>query len=475
MRAEVLSEEDIARIDSASMAILQRPGVAIFEKQSLDLLEEKGASIDRMRSIARIPEGVVRGAIEIAPKKYRLAARDSSKSVTLGSGRTHFTNSATGIRVLDHISDKIRDSVLSDISQFARVADSLSHINIYGPTVVAHDVKDGSRFPRELLAALEHTTKHVSHESHGTEITKLFVRISQIVAGGDEEFRKNPLVSAGGCPVSPLQFDRMNTEAMIECARAGMPFDVLSMAMGGGTSPITLAGELAIINAEVLTGIALCELANPGTPVIYGSVASVMDMRSGVLALGAPERAVLNVAVVQMAHHYGIPCEVGGISTDAKMPGDQAMFEKTLTGLPVVLAGSDIVFGPAVLSSATTYSLEQLVMDDEVAGALLRVRQGMETDEDSLALDLTQKIGPGGQFIGTRHTHEHMQSEVWRPALADRNFYDKWAMLGGKDMRSRAKDRVLDIIDNHEVLPLEREQRREIDSIIEEAAKLPPK
>ena len=472
MRVELLTERDIEAIDHATMSILRRPGVAIYERESLDLFEKAGADVDRARSLVRLPEGLIREAVGKAPRRYRLAARDPAKSLTLGSGETYFTNSATGIRVLDPTNGKIRESLLSDVPQFARVADALDHIDFFGPTVVAHDVKGGLHFLYEFVAALENTAKHVAHESHGTELTKQFIRIARIVAGGEEELRKDPIVSAGGCPVSPLQFDRMNTEAMLEFARAGMPFDVLSMAMGGGTAPITLAGELAIINAEVLTGIALCELVNPGTPVMYGSVASVMDMRTGILALGAPERAILNVGVVQMAHHYGLPCIVGGISTDAKMPGDQSLFEKTMTGLPPVLAGSDIVFGPAVLSSATTYSLEQFVIDNEVAGAMLRIKKGMEATKDDLAVDLIEAVGPGGQFIGTRHTMEHLKTDVWRPELADRNIHENWVKQGSKDMRAKARERALEILEKHQVRPLDPEQKKEIDGVLKESARL---
>jgi trimethylamine--corrinoid protein Co-methyltransferase len=472
VRFDVLSEDGIDRIDRATMEILKNTGVAIYEKQSRELLRARGATVDETRSRVRIPERVIREAFEEAPSRYKLVARDPKKSIELGVNKTYFTNSATGIRVLDHVSCVVRESLLSDIYTFAKVADALDNIHFYGPTVVAHDVKGKMHFLKELVAAVENTTKHVCHESQGTELTKQFVKIAQALAGGEEEFRKNPVVSAGGCPVSPLQFDGPNTEAMLECAMAGMPYDVLSMAMGGGTSPISLAGELAMINAEVLTGIALCELVNPGCPVMYGSVASTMDMRTGVLALGAPERAVLNVAVVQMARHYGIPSLVGGISTDGKMPGDQAMFEKTMTGLPSVLAGADMVFGPAVLSSATTYSVEQLVIDDEIASALLRIRDGMSVDDESLALDLIDKVGPGGGFIGTKHTLDHLKKEIWFPELADRNISDNWLKQGGKDMREKAREKTMRILSEHEVKPLDRETKKDIDAILKSASKL---
>lgn len=294
MRLEVLNEEDLLRIHDASMAILARTGVAVYERQSLKQLEEGGADVDFGKSRVRLPERLIANSIENSPSRFMLAARDRRRSVELGAGSTHFTNSATGIRVLDHETGKVRQSVLADIRQFARVADVLENIAFYGPTVVAHDVKGKLHFLKEMVAAVENTTKHVAHECQGTEMTRHFIRIAHTVAGGEDAFRKSPAVSVGGCPVSPLQFDKANTEAMVESAKAGMPYDVLSMAMGGGTAPVTIAGELALINAEVLAGIAICQLFAPGCPVIYGSVASVMDMRTGILALGAPERALIN-------------------------------------------------------------------------------------------------------------------------------------------------------------------------------------
>jgi trimethylamine--corrinoid protein Co-methyltransferase len=468
---QILSRDDITKIDRAAFTILQRPGIAVFERQSLDLLEKNGASVDRNSSRVKIPERLVRETLGRAPHRFKLAAREPSKSIVLGDGNTYFTNSATGIRVLDHRTGRIRESVLSDIPTFAKVADALPNMAFYGPTVVAHDVKGRLHFLKELVAGIQNTSKHVAHECQGIELSRLFAKIGQVIAGGEEELAKNPVISAGGCPVSPLQYDKANTEAMLECARAGIPYDVMSMAMGGGTSPITLAGELAMIHAEVLAGIVICQLARPGCPVIYGSVASVMDMRTGILALGAPERAILNAAVVQMAHHSGVPSLVGGISTDGKLPGDQAMLEKALTGLPAVLAGSDVVFGPAVLSSATTYSVEQLVVDDEAAGAMLRIKKGMTVDSETLALELIDKVGPGGGFMGTRHTLEHLRKDVWLPELADRNIFDNWARLGSKDMGARANDKVERILSKHQVKPIEKEQEREIGNILKEAEK----
>jgi len=471
MRLEVLSKDDIERIDEATVSVLERTGVAVYERQSLDVLEESGARVDRASSRARLPERRVREALERAPTRVRLAGRHGGRTVDLGSGKTYFTNSLQGIKVLQLGTDETRDSLLSDIPVFAKLVDALPNIDFYGVTVVAHDVPGEFHYLRELAAAVENTTKHVEHGCHGTAMAKAYVGIAQVVSGGEEELRKNPAVSSFGCPVSPLQFDRANTEAMVECARAGMPYDVLSMAMAGASSPMTLAGTLTMINAEVLAGTTICEVLNPGTPVIYGSVASIMDMRTGVMALGAPERPVLNSAVAQMAHSYGLPSLVGGMSTDGKLPGQQVLMEKAITGLGPALAGSDVVFGAGLLDSATTYSPEQLVIDNELAGAIARVRDGMSASAEDIAQELIEKTGPGGSFLGSRHTMEHMRKSVWMPELCDRNIHDNWVRLGAKDMREKARERAKEILDRHTVRPLEKEQRQDIEKILADASK----
>jgi len=471
MRLEVLTKDDMERIDEATVSVLEKTGVAVYERQCLDVLEENGARVDRASSRARLPERMVREALERAPTRVRLAGRHGGRTVDLGSGKTYFTNSLQGIKVLQLGSDETRDSLLSDIPVFAKLVDALPNIDFYGVTVVAHDVPGEFHYLKELAAAVENTTKHIEHGCHGTAMAKAYVRIAQVVSGGEEELRKNPAVSSFGCPVSPLQFDRANTEAMVECARAGMPYDVLSMAMAGASSPMTLAGTLTMINAEVLAGTTICELLNPGTPVIYGSVASIMDMRTGVMALGAPERPILNGAVAQMAHSYGLPSLVGGMSTDGKRPGPQTMMEKAITGLAPALAGSDVVFGAGLLDSATTYSPEQLVIDNELAGAIARVRNGMSAGAEDIAQELIEKIGPGGSFLGTRHTMVHMRKSIWMPELCDRNIYGNWLRQGAKDMREKARERAREILGRHTVRSLEAEQKQEIEKILSEASK----
>ncbi|HEX9907186.1 MAG TPA: trimethylamine methyltransferase family protein [Thermoplasmata archaeon] len=468
----MLSEDDLELLDEATMKILGQTGVAVYERQSRETLEKNGSSVDRASSRVKIPEKLVRESLDKIPRKFKLGGRDRSRSLSLGSGSSYFTNSLQGINVIDPRTGETRQSLLSDVADFAKVVDALRNIDFFGVTVVAHDVPGEFHYVKELATAVQNTSKHIEHGCHGTEMAKGFVKIAQVVSGGEEALRKEPAVSCFGCPVSPLQFDGPNTEAMVECAKAGMPYDVLSMAMSGASAPMSLAGTLAVINAEVLAGTTICQLFNPGTPIIYGSVASIMDMRTGVMALGAPERPVINTGVVELAHFYGFPALVGGVSTDGKLPGEQVMMEKVMTGLPPLLAGSDVVFGAALLCSATTYSIEQLVADDEVAGALRRVKTGMEVSSETIALEAIGKAGPGGSYLGMKHTIDHLRKDIWMPEMVDRNVFDNWARMGSRDLRAKAREKALEILRTHQPMPLEKEQKQEIDKVVLECSRL---
>jgi len=261
----------------------------------------------------------------------------------------------------------------------------------------------------------------------------------------------------------------------MEYARNSIPVTIFSMAMGGGTAPITLAGELVIINAEFLAGLTLLQALNPHCPVIYGSVASVMDLKTGLLPLGAPERPVLQVGVVNLARYYSVPNGMTSVGhTDAKMPGTQAGFEKVLTALPVVLAGANLIFGAGAIDSANTYSYEQLIIDDEIWGSLLKVAQGFDVTEETLAVDLIKKVGVGNHFLGERHTVKHV-NEYWYPRLYARTkkSENRWntEILGEKDLAVAARSKAKEILANHQPELLEKEIHKKIKIVVANAEK----
>jgi trimethylamine--corrinoid protein Co-methyltransferase len=299
------------------------------------------------------------------------------------------------------------------------------------------------------------------------------IQVAAAVAGGKDELRKRPIISVHQEPISPLQYDENGLSVLIEYAKNHIPISLYSLSMGGATAPVTVAGQLVVINAEILAGIALVQAVSPGCSVLYGASASVMDLMTGALAMGAPERALIMIGVINLARHYGFPSMPAAVNTEASMPGTQAAFEKMLSTLPLVLAGADVIFGGGTFDSANTYSLDQLVIDDEMCGAVLRVARGFETTEETLATDITKKVGIGGHFLAESHTLKHGKTERWFPNLYKRvkKTEVEWSLetMGRHDLAAAAKTRVDEILRIHHPDPLSGETQQAINEIVAKA------
>jgi trimethylamine--corrinoid protein Co-methyltransferase len=290
------------------------------------------------------------------------------------------------------------------------------------------------------------------------------------VAGGRDELTKQPIISVHQEPISPLQYDENGLSVLIEYAKSHIPISLYSLSMGGATAPVTVAGQLVVINAEILAGLALIQAISPGCPVLYGASASVMDLMTGALAMGAPERALVMVGVINLARYHGLPSMPAAMNTEASMPGSQAAFEKMLSTLPLVLAGADVIFGGGTFDSANTYSLDQLVIDDEMCGAMLRIAKGFEGTEETLAVEVIKKVGIGGHFLAESHTLKHGKSERWFPTLYKRlkKTEAEWSpeTMGRQDLAAAAKIKVDEILRTHNPLPLSSETQQAIDDIV---------
>jgi trimethylamine--corrinoid protein Co-methyltransferase len=255
----------------------------------------------------------------------------------------------------------------------------------------------------------------------------------------------------------------------MEFARHGIPVIIYSEPKAGATAPASLAGTLVVSNCEVLSGVALMQAVNPGAPVIYGSVATLMDMRTGSIAFGSPETGLLAACTTQMARSYGLPNMTPGGRTDSKMPDEQAGYEKMRTALMAALAGASLGNMAGLLESNLVASFEQMVIDDEIIGTIERVNLGVDFDEDALALELIERVGPGGTYISQRHTMDRLRKEHYMPRASDRRYYASWARDGKRTMVDAAREKAKDIIRAHKPCPTGLES--EVAEIIAEAQK----
>ena len=307
-----LTDNELNDIHQATLEILEKTGLFIETDEALEVFEGAGAEVDRQNKIVKIPPQLVEDAIGSAPSKILLAGRDPKHDKVLEAGRVHFTNFSEGIEVVDPFSGERRAPLKADLANAAKLVDSLDEIDVCEKAVGSSDMPQAVLPLHNAEAMLTHTTKHCCVGPGSGYLLKKLVQMAGVISGGIKKFQERPILSFTTCPVSPLKLIKECCEIIIEAARNRSIINILSMAMAGGTSPVTLAGTLVTHNAEVLGGITLNQLVRKGAPVIYGSSTTAMDMKIGSASVGTPECAIISGAVARLARYYALPSYVAG-------------------------------------------------------------------------------------------------------------------------------------------------------------------
>lgn len=308
----VFSDDECYEIHLATLEVLQHVGIFVEDEEAMEIFGDHGARVDKGKKIVKIPPHLVEAAIASAPPKIYLAARNPIHDFVLENTRVGFTNFGEGVQVVDPHTGELRQTLKQDVADTAKVIDALDEIDVYLRAVGAHDVPQAVAPLHNAEAFFPNTGKHCFiGPINGFNVQKL-VEMAAIIAGGEEALRDRPLLSFNTCPVSPLKLVRDCCEIIIGGARAGVAVNILSMAMAGGSSPVNMAGTLVDHNAEVLAGIVLGQLTCKGTPMIYGSSTTAMDLRFGLAVVGSPECGMINAAVARLGNYYGLPTWVAG-------------------------------------------------------------------------------------------------------------------------------------------------------------------
>jgi len=308
----VFTPDEIDDIHVATLEVLERTGVFVEDDEPLDIFADGGCLVDRETRTVRVPPHVVADSLAACPPTIAYCGRTPDRDFIVEAGRVTFTNFDEGIKYIDPHTGEHRDPTIADVADIARLVDAMSDIDGYASAVGATDVPTETYALHGLEAALLNTTKPVGCEAIDKWEARKCIGLAAIVAGGEDKLRERPFLGLGVCPVSPLKLPRDATEVIIECSRAGLPDTILSMAMSGGSAPVSLAGTLVQHNAEVLAGIVLAELTERGSPVIYGSSTTAMDLRYASASVGSPELALIGAGVAQLARQYRLPSYIAG-------------------------------------------------------------------------------------------------------------------------------------------------------------------
>jgi trimethylamine--corrinoid protein Co-methyltransferase len=461
----LLSKTELDYIHNATLEILESPGLIVPSKRALGILEKSGANVDYKKTRVTIPSHVVEEALKKAPKTIKYCARNPKHDFLLEKKKTHFTTDGCGVYIRDFETGERRDSTSTDLAKWAILADSLNMIHVFWPSIAPTDIPEAIAGFHSLVISLNNTEKHVESEAYTAREAQYEIEVAAAIVGGKEELKKRPIISAVQCPFAPLGYDKGLIEAVIEFAKAGVPVVPLSMPLAGETGPVTLAGTLVIGNAEVLGSLIISEFANPGAPVLYGGCPSNIDFKTGMFAQ-SPEGGLLNASLAQLARYYNLPSEVCGGDSDSKVLDAQAAYERTISLFPVMLSGPDIICGMGGLEVAKTMIPELLVIDNEILESMLRVIRGYEVNDDTLALGIIRKVGPGGHYLAEKHTLNNFLKEHWVPKISDRKPYDTWEKAGAKDIVKVAKEKVKEILATHKPEPISKDAQKEISQIL---------
>lgn len=457
---ELISKDAFQRIHDESVGILEEVGIRIYSREALDLLKEHGASVDPERMVARLPRSLVEESISSAPKGLRLHARNPKHDLLLDRSHLYITFDGCGVQTIDVETGQRRPARKQDIIDCARLANVLPGVGYFTPSVAPQDVPLHAHVLHQIEAAYSTTDKFVVSESTTTAAeARAQIEMAAAVAGSRDALRRDPALAAIICAVPPLNLDGGGCEATVEFARAGVPVIMMSMVEAGVSGPITLAGTLAVSNAEVLALLALSQCASKGAPVIYGSVLSMMEPRTGAYVSGAPEAALLCSAVVDLGRHYGLPTQAGTFGTNAVAPGSQAAAEHCLTTFLAVSEGAEMVNGFGLLDASTVLSFEQLLLDYDIVTELLHIVKGIDVDDETLASALIREVGIGGTYLAKRHTLKHLR-EAWEPMVFDYGTYEEWVKKGAVDEVKRANTKAKAILRSAPAVPLPPETQK---------------
>ncbi len=471
----VFSEDRLDAIHSASLEVLEKTGIRIFHGEGvLKMLKEQGCNVDFKRGAVLFPSYLVEEALKKTSKAVVSYGRNPKYDCRLDGRHIYFTTDTETTSTVDLKTGEWRPSTREDLENLTRVSDALESYAAAGHLTTCLDKPPNTRCLHDYAVALNRTEKPVGWSVYPPELaqqlTDYQLEIATAAAGNEKRLKERPLGEGGFCTESPLKLEGRYVETTLRLAKLGFPCWVGSMPLGGATAPVTLAGSLVITNAEILSGLSVIQLACPGTRVRVDYLMGSLDMKTGLWGEG-PEEGLLCAGAVEIARNYGLRVTVNGFLTSAKASGAQASYEKAMSTTLPVLAGADIVYGAGSLDGGLAASFEELVIDDEMCRALLKLVQGIGVDDETLALDVIDKVGSDGHYLAEKHTLLHFKEEHFFPELVDRSSYDAWRKSGAKSLVKRAKEKAEEILKEHQPTPLDKDVQKEIQEIIRRAEK----
>lgn len=466
-KLELLEPATVTRIVDESVEIIKRVGVFVENQEGLQLLGDAGAKVDPQQNRVYIPQDLVEKCLQTVPSHIQVFDRDGQLGLDLREDQVYFDPGSAALRIFDLDLGKPREAVTADLVSLARLVEELPNFKAQSTALISSDVPEEMADRYRLYIALLHCTKPVVTGTFAKEGFSIMRDMLAAVRGGENHLRERPLAIFDCCPSPPLKWSDLTCQSLIDCARSGIPAELVSMPLTGATSPVTLAGAVVQHTAENLSGIVIHQLAQAGAPIIYGGSPSCFDMRKGTSPMGALETMMIDLAYSQVGKHLGLPTHAYMALSDAKSLDAQAGLESGMGAILAALAGINVVSGPGMLDFESCQSLEKLVMDNEICGMAYRLVDGIALREEPLALHILKKIGQMDHFLTDPHTLKWFKQEAYFPGpTIDRGTLGEWEQSGRFTAAQRAHQQVEKILAEAKAKLPKDEVTKELEKII---------
>ena len=471
-RFQILSLSLLAQILDEAFQLLVDPGVRVHNEPALELLAQAGADVDLETRIARIPERIVRHALDTTPRTFELFDLDGQPAVFYGGDRVQFDPGSAAISILDSQTQEQRPPVTSDFIRFVRLVETLPQIDAQSTAMVCADVVEEIGDLYRLYLALLHMRKPIVTGAFRKDTWWPMKEMLIVAGGGEEALAQRPIAVFDVCPSPPLLWSDLTCQNLIDCARSMIPAELVSMPLAGATAPVTLAGALVQHTAENLSGVTLGQLARPGSPIVWGGSPAVFDMRHGTTPIGDVGTWMIDCAYAQIGQSLGLPTHAYLGMSDAKIVDAQAGLESAGGTILAALAGVNMVSGAGMMDFESCQSLEKLVIDAEIIGMAKRLLAGIEKRDDPIALNLMRQLGHRADYLAQEHTVRWFQQEFYIPSpVIDRGSLDAWRAQGRKTAFERARERVEALLATYQPRDVPGDVRRELHQIATSAAR----
>jgi trimethylamine--corrinoid protein Co-methyltransferase len=448
----MLSDEQILEIHHTSLDILSQTGIVMKNEAARKMLLEAGAW--ELSGRIKLPPHLIMDAIATAPSRIPMHNRLGELTMPLEAGKVFFGPGSDCIFTIDLETGERRKAMAEDVRRIAHLCDGLDQITFIMSMANPSDVPAMDVYIHEFIGMIRGSVKPNVYTANNRADMEDIYRIAAAVAGGETELREKPFLMLYAEPISPLLFNDESVDKLLFCAEKGLPVTYPPSPNTGGGGPITLAGALALGNAECLVGLLLTQLVRRGTPFLYGMNTAALDMKSAIVSYGSPEWALGMPAWTDLARYYELPVWGAAGATDSKVVDTQAGIEATVTIMSAFLSRCNLVHDVGYIEYGSTSSMEMLVVCDEIIREIRYIMEGVEVSERTLAREAIDRVKPGGGFLADNHTLNNWKWAQWRPALINRMRYDRWASKGCQDMTARANERARKILEEHEVPPL---------------------